>query len=58
MCVGSTYIACDWEEEVREKCYNEDMSKVHCVEWVCVWSGCVCGVGVCVCVCGEGCVQY
>ncbi|XP_064399096.1 ubiquitin carboxyl-terminal hydrolase 4-like [Halichondria panicea] len=26
---GSTYIACDWEEEVREKCYNEDMSKKY-----------------------------
>ncbi len=31
MCVlvGSTYIACDWDQEVKEQCYNEEKSKVH-----------------------------
>ncbi len=26
---GSTYIACDWDQEVKEQCYNEEKSKVH-----------------------------
>ncbi|XP_064398355.1 ubiquitin carboxyl-terminal hydrolase 15-like isoform X3 [Halichondria panicea] len=24
---GSTYIACDWDQEVKEQCYNEEKSK-------------------------------
>lgn len=37
--LGNLYLACDWEEW-KEKCYDEDKSKV-----------CVCGICVCVCVC-------
>ena len=28
VCTGSTYIACDWDAEVKEKCYDEEAIKV------------------------------
>ena len=27
VCVGQTYVACDWVSEVKEKCYDAELAE-------------------------------
>ena len=39
LCVGQTYIACDWNERTKQDCYSSSAAEVYCI---CVHMSCVC----------------